>query len=572
MDIVSSKKPPFRLCTKPPNRVRREQFKLFGPHCLDSYKLGHADQYTPGTEFIFSNFTARSSKYLNLPEKWDDNKVVQYGVSATLKEIVAIWDESFFTQPLEHCLARYQLRVPAFNGAEKPEDVSVERLTALHNLGYLPIRVKAIKEGRRVNIGVPLFTVVNTHADFGWITNSLETHLSNESWKGIAVATVAHCYRQILEDYAEKTGAPKDFVQWQGHCFADRGMSGMMDAAKNCSPHSVSFYGTDSVSAFDFLDFFYKGKETFLGGSVNATEHSVMCLDGEDLEFETIKRIISEVHDTGVVSFVADSWDFWQVITDFMPRLRDVIVARKFNSIGLSKVVVRPDSGDPADIICGTVKTIKSLDYAGMVDMFGIPPYEGEMQVEHKGKYYTLIPGDEPIFIEFKPTPEQKGAIACLYEIFGGSTTDKGYKMLWERVGLIYGDSITLARAEDILSRLMDKGFASSNVVLGIGSYTYQYLTRDSIGAAMKATYGVVNGVGHEMVKNPKTDSGVKKSAKGLPMVTRDEKGDYHLQDQTDWAGEEKGELQLILEDGNFYNETSIAEIREELWPTAVAA
>lgn len=563
---------PFTKALNGPNITNGSlQFQLFGPHCLDSYKLGHADQYTPGTEFIFSNFTARNGKYLNLPEKWNENKVVQYGISATLKEMLAIWGASFFTRPLEEVLAKYLLRVPAFNG-KTPQEINIDRLTALHKLGYLPIRVKAIKEGSRVNIGIPLFTIINTHPDFAWVTNSLETHLSNESWKTISIATIAYCYRQILTDYAEKTSAPMDFVPWQGHCFADRGMSGMMDAAKGCSAHSTSFLGSDSVSAFDYLEFFYKGNETFLGGSVNATEHSVMCLDGENKEFETIKRIISEVHDTGVVSFVADSWDFWQVITDFMPRLKDTIMSRKFDAIGLSKVVVRPDSGDPADIICGKVKTIKSLDYAGMIDMFGPPPYEGDMLVEYQGKYYTLYPDEEPHFEAFDPTPQEKGAIACLYDTFGGTLTDNGFKMLCNRVGLIYGDSITLTRAEDILSRLMNKGFASSNVVLGIGSYTYQYLTRDSAGMAMKATYGVVNGVGREMVKNPKTDSGIKKSSKGLPCVTRDEKGDYHLQDQANWEHEGQGELQLILEDGVLYNETSITEIREELWPTKAAA
>jgi nicotinamide phosphoribosyltransferase len=131
---------------------------------------------------------------------------------------------------------------------------------------------------------------------------------------------------------------------------------------------------------------------------------------------------------------------------------------------------------------------------------------------------------EKPTFTEVQATPEQKGAIQCLYETFGGTLSDKGYKTLSDRVGLIYGDSITTERCLDILQRLEAKGFASCNVVLGIGSYTYQYLTRDTLGIALKATYGVVNGVGQEMVKNPKTDSGVKKSAKGLIKVTRDEK------------------------------------------------
>lgn len=103
----------------------------------------------------------------------------------------------------------------------------------------------------------------------------------------------------------------------------------------------------------------------------------------------------------------------------------------------------------------------------------------------------------------------------CLWQIFGGTTTDKGFKVLNERVGLIYGDSITLERASNILQQLEAKGFASNNVVFGIGSYTYNYLTRDTFGFAVKATWGQVNGQARELFKDPITDSGVK----NLPKV-----------------------------------------------------
>jgi nicotinamide phosphoribosyltransferase len=190
----------------------------------------------------------------------------------------------------------------------------------------------------------------------------------------------------------------------------------------------------------------------------------------------------------------------------------------------------------------------------------------GPITVEHNSKYYKVeFTPEKPTFTEVQATPEQKGAIQCLYETFGGTLSDKGYKTLSDRVGLIYGDSITTERCLDILQRLEAKGFASCNVVLGIGSYTYQYLTRDTLGIALKATYGVVNGVGQEMVKNPKTDSGVKKSAKGLIKVTRDEKGDYHLEEGVTWEQEAEGELKLVFENGQFYNRTTIAEIRQRI-------
>lgn len=497
-------KPPFSLQLNTPKTFSGEAkvFKLFAPHCLDSYKLGHRAQYTKGTEYVLSNFTARSLKYLNLPQKYDEGTIIWAGIQGTAKELVELWNETFFSQPKEEVIAKFAARAPAFASDDK--EAYTAHLEALHDLQYLPIRIKSLKEGSKVNIGIPLYTIVNTLPGFFWLTNALETWLSNESWKFPTVATIAYTYRKILDDFAEQTGSPKEFVDWQGHCFADRGMSGMSDAAKNCAAHLISFKGSDSVSSFDWLDYYYKGAETFLGGSVNATEHSVMCLDGQDNELETIRRIIGEVHDTGVVSFVADSWDFWKVITEYMPALKDTILCRKKNSIGLSKVVVRPDSGDPADIICGKeikdfdncgdLHTARSAAYAWFANKeldatnFGEPGrdltsdkflYKGqyyEVKIKHdwaqststKKYYYT----SSQSMVSCEPcelSPEDKGAIQCLWETFGGTETSKGYKVLSDRVGLIYGDSITLDRCIDILQRLKDKGFASCNVVLGIG-------------------------------------------------------------------------------------------------------
>lgn len=270
---------PFKLKTTP-NRNRISTFKLFAPHCLDSYKLGHRDHYPKGTEYVYSNFTARSDAHLDLPEEYKDHKYVTWGMTAAMREIVALWDETFFSRPKEECLAKYRARIPAFTGKE----AYVQHLSDLHDLGYLPIRVKLIKEGSRVNIGVPFMTIVNTLPDYFWLTNALETHISNEMWKPMTTATIAYAYRRMLDDFAAKTGAPKDFVPWQGHDFADRGMSGMLDAAKSGGGHSLSFWGSDSVSTFDWLEFMYKGSETFIGGSVPATEHSVACADVANIE------------------------------------------------------------------------------------------------------------------------------------------------------------------------------------------------------------------------------------------------------------------------------------------------
>lgn len=567
---------PFKIKTNSPNKTRLNVFELFAPHCLDSYKLGHRSQYPKGTQHIYSNFTPRVDKHLNLPGKYADHKYVVWGITGAWKEIVALWDKTFFTKPKEECLAKYRARVPAFTGKE----AYTQHLADLHDLGYLPLRVKMIREGSRVNIGVPFMTIVNTLPEYFWLTNSLETHISDEMWKPITVATIAYCYRRMLDDFAEKTGSPKDFVPWQGHNFSDRGMSGMIDAAKSGGGHSLSFWGSDSVSSFDWLDFMYKGSETFMGGSVPATEHSVMTCGGTGGELETIKRIITEVEPEGVVSFVADTYDFWKVITEYAPLLKEDILNRKFNAIGLSKVVFRPDSGDPADILCGlryfeiddltrasAGKVAEEVEEGNGVDVVQYQgkyfEYDLDYDIDREGKYLTGIYLGKEI-----PEYVVKGAVECLWDTFGGELTAKGFKAVLQRVGLIYGDSITPERCLDILTRLEKKSFASCNVVFGIGSYTYQFITRDTLGMAIKGTFAVVNSEGVAMFKDPKTDSGMKKSAKGLVKVLKalEANGEkYILVDNVDWDEEDTGELELTFENGNFLVEPNLAEARQRL-------
>jgi nicotinamide phosphoribosyltransferase len=156
------------------------------------------------------------------------------------------------------------------------------------------------------------------------------------------------------------------------------------------------------------------------------------------------------------------------------------------------------------------------------------------------------------------------GAVRCLWEHFGGTVNAAGYKVLDERVGLIYGDSITFDRAQEILHCLKGMGFASSNVVFGRGSFGSVYNTRDSTGSAMKATYGEVNGEPHELFKDPITDSGSKRSAKGLLRV-EEENGTFVLYDQQTWEQEASGALQTVFEDGRVFNVTTLAEVRRRV-------
>ena len=482
---------------------------------IDFYKSGHIKQYPEGTNLVYSNFTPRSSKHFPIP---DVEEVLFFGLQGTIQWLLMdFWNENFFDRPIDHVVEDYKRRMDNALGVGA---VSTDHIEELHALGYLPVEIKALPEGSLVPLRVPVFTIKNTDPEFFWLTNYLEDMLSAESWKSINNATIAYQYHKLFKEFAILTGAPVEFCAWQGHDFSMRGMSGIFDTASSGAGHMVSFVGSDNIPSFDYLEEYYEGLDTFLGGSVPATEHSVMCMGGDEGELELFRRLITEVYPSGIVSIVSDTWDFWQVITDYALQLKDVILARKVNALGMAKVVFRPDSGNPVDIICGT------------------------------------YPADN--------TPAGKGAVECLWDIFGGTINEKGYKVLDERIGLIYGDSITYSTATTILMALEEKGFASCNIVFGIGSYTYQHSTRDSLGFAMKATYGEVDGVGRELFKDPKTDSGIKKSAKGLLRV-EEENGTFVLYDQQTWEQEASGALKTVFLNGELVKEQSIAEIRNKV-------
>jgi nicotinamide phosphoribosyltransferase len=486
----------------------------------DFYKTGHIAQYPPNTSLVYANLTARSARHAPVSSRFDD-KVVLFGLQGFIFDyLVECWNTEFFQRPKDEVVETFRRRMDRALGQGV---VGVAQVAALHDLGYLPLHIKALPEGSRVNIKVPFVTIQNTEGAFYWLTNYIETALSAELWKSISAATIAYEYRRTLDYYVALTGSSPHFAAWQCHDFSMRGMSGIEDAARTGAAHLLCHFGTDTIPALDYLEQFYMADvdNELVGGSVPATEHSVMCMGGRDDERGTFRRLVAETYPSGVVSIVSDTWDFWNVVTVLAAELKDVILAREPNDHGVAKVVFRPDSGDPVKIICG------------------------DLDAPHG-------------------SPARKGAVRCLWEIFGGTVTDQGFRTLHERVGLIYGDSITLARQEQILSRLAQMGFSAGNVVFGIGSYTYQHMTRDSFGMAVKATFGVVDGDSRELFKDPATDDGTKKSARGLLRVER-QGDDYVLFDRQTRAQEQGGELRTVFMNSAAYAPQSLAQIRRRL-------
>lgn len=550
---------------------------------IDSYKTAHADQYPEGTTKVYSNFTPRSLKHLPVPRQCGTIQVVWFGLQAFLNDLQSVWQETFFDRPKDEVVAEFMELVGPFCG---PRGFNQSRIEWLHDLGYLPIEIKSLPEGTLVPAGVPVLTITNTLPEAYWLPNFLETWLSADLWKPSTAATISYTYRKIIDYYAELTGGNKDFVMWQGHDFSSRGMSGIQDAARTGSGHLLSFAGTDNVTAVQLVNDAYHGKETFVGGSVPATEHSTMTssilVEAERLrqtgvgennvmaqaELNVIKRLVTEVYPSGVVSVVSDSFDFWKVITEIAPTLKNEILDRVPDQLGLAKVVFRPDSGDPVKIICGyKYKVVEDIDDTYEMISASNEGYE-VVYNEMDDKYYHFETYDDgwSTSVEFKELQlyEVNGAIECLWDTFGGTVNEKGFKTLNQRVGLIYGDSITLDRCNEILKLLAEKGFASDNVIFGIGSFTFQYNTRDTLGFAMKATYVEIDGKPYSIFKDPKTDSGTKKSAKGLLQVVQD--GDtLKVNQDVTWEQEKQGLLRTVYRDGKIVVSETFADIRSRL-------
>ena len=503
----------------------------------DGYKTGHHQQYPKGTTLVYSNFTPRSNKYA--PKGCD--KVVSFGQQMVMMQIHEAFQEEFFSKPKEEVCGEMKRELSMYLGT----NYDVSHFEKLHDLGYLPIHVKIIEEGTLVPIKVPILTIYNTHLDFYWITNYLETIISNLLWKPATSATIAHQYRKVLTKWQEKTDKERAwFIDWQGHDFSMRGMDSIDATISSGLGHLTSFSGTDSLPAIGGARKYY-GETGFVGGSVNATEHSVMCAGSKDDEIGTFRRLL-ETYPTGILSVVSDTWDLWKVCTEHVVTLKEEILARD------GKLVIRPDSGNPVDIICGTIKENTNTLQGNIEDAIIDNTKDG-----FNGLY-----------------PSQKGVIELLWDVFGGTINEQGYKVLDSHIGAIYGDSITIDRAEEICTRLEAKGFASTNIVLGVGSFTYQYNTRDTFGFAMKATYVEINGEGREIFKDPITDDGMKKSATGLLQVVKVMAADslgglhqtgYQLVDKVSWNTESTGELQTLYKDGKFEKLTKLTDVKNRL-------
>jgi len=598
---------------------------LFAPFNSDGYKLLHGQMYAEGSEVVYSNLTPRSDKiYRRTATKYYDGRLVLVGLQGALFEIVENWNK-FFDMDLGIAVARFKLLCDNYVGKDV---VTVDQLIALHKLGYLPLEVKTLDEGTKVPMGVPVLTVRNTVKHAYWLVNFIETTISDLTWKTSTTATIAAEYKAMLTDFAIRTGTPIETVLFQAHDFSARGMSGPEDAARSGMGHISSFLGTDTLGAVLYAQEYY-GAGDFVAATVPATEHAVSTSNILRIEQEladgTYKfkneehtqifvnmavvnedpRLVAEImfmyelmlkFPTGILSYVADSFDFYGLISRGLPYMKDVIMRRQSNGITPGRLVIRPDSGDPVEVLCGVkiynahhttaeiieyaddaVDSINDIGYSVVDGQDG--GYEFEFFVRSTDGDFIRISGESCGSRSYggtyvngfssevvELTVEQKGAVEVLMDIFGYTVTSTGHFLLDDHIGLIYGDSITTGRCQTILQRLFDKGYASGNSVFGVGSFTYQCVTRDTFGFAVKATYTEVNGKAIPIFKDPKTDS-KKKSAKGLLFVGKDSDGEYVLIDNvgSEMEASEENFLTTRFLNGQFFNLTTLDVIRSKL-------
>ncbi len=498
---------------------------------LDYYKTTHSEQYPAGLTKMASYFTPRMSRLKG------EDKLIMFGLQAFIKTyLIDSFEKYFFARPKEEVLKEYTRILDATLGRGA---YGTEKIEALHDLGYLPLEIKGLPEGTRVPVKVPMLEVTNTHPDFVWLVNTIETNISCYLWHAMVSANVGYKYRQIVNKYYDisvEDNIPRRRALGD---FSMRGQESTESAIKSSAAFCLSFVNTATVPAISYLENLYNcdcTKEEVAFGAIS-TEHSVMCSNYavDKDEITMVKRLLTEVYPHHNFSMVSDSYDYWRLVTEILPQCKKEILEHD------GTLLIRGDSGDPIDIICGTKK-------------------DGAV------------------------TPEEKGTVECLWEIFGGEVNSKGYKVLNSHIKAIYGDSITPQRAEAIYERLIEKGFACSNVVLGVGSFSMQCLqnedesfnpyTRDTFGIAIKATYaerknsdGEIERI--EIFKNPKTDTGnFKKSQKGMCYVY-EEDGELKYIDGygTSYNKEIKAEnmLKTVFKDGNMVKQYTLKEIRDRL-------
>jgi len=381
--------------------------------------------------------------------------------------------------------------------------------------GKLPISIKAVPEGTVVDTKNVLFTIESLDENCAWLTNFLESLLL-QVWYPITVATLSREVRQIVDAAFRKctsydTPTREFLVDFVLNDSGFRGVSSVQSAKIGGSAHLVNFRGSDTVVASHMIRELYN-TDTVYGLSIPATEHSIMTLKGEEGELEMMRRVLT-MFPTGLVACVSDSYNIFRACSQYWGQdLIDLILSRPAEPG--NQLVIRPDSGH-------VINTLKEI--------FNI-----------------------------------------LFDKFGYTTNEEGYKVLPPQVRVIQGDGVNLESIKEIYAMLEEEKISPENLALGMGGKLLQDCNRDTQNFATKACYAIVDGKEVNVQKNPtemdefgQLNRSFKKSKSGKLKLVKTETGYTTLTSKDEGFDEAKDELIEVFRMGEITKEWSFEEIRE---------
>lgn len=561
-------------------------FKLNPLYEADGYKPSHVNMLAPNTTREYWTWIPRNLKYMHP----SIDRIMSAGQQMALRYIHSTFQEFFFDRPV-YVAEKFGKDMCGYLNME----YNADHFIRLHQLGYLPIQIQALHEGIFTKANIPHMVGINTVDGYAWLGLFLETFISKLSWQLPTAATTSNKFKSNAVEWTLKTDPDNLWLtDYMCHDFHSRGGNPFTSIAVGLG-HAFSNRGSDTLNVIEAARYYYDvSEDNVCINSVNASEHSVTCTgiffydkklregklnheiewyysfdlpcDGsvEEPDYLAIAECLNlrdwlKKFPTGILSSVDDTMNFWKKITHIYPRLKKEIMERD------GKLVSRPDSGNPVDIICG-IKSFRKCK-----TMWGEEIYQEETPLEFSYSYRNI------------KVEETKGVVELLWDIFGGTINDQGYKVLDPHIGTIYGDAINLDKQVQIYERLAAKQFAATNVVLGIGSFTFVYVTRDQAGYAAKGAWFEVKEdvldvdgqpytevTGYNIYKDPITDKGTKKSLKGFQFVYQDEDGEYHTESEVSEAKafSEENLLKTIYKDGQFFNQVTLDEVRNRVQQT----
>lgn len=583
---------------------------------IDFYKSTHHEQYPKGLTKMVSYYTPRMSRLK------DVDTITFFGLQGFIKEyLINGFNENFFSRPEDEVVAEYERILDYTLGKGSYES---QKIRDLHRLGYLPLEISAVPEGVRTKVGVPQIEITNTHPDFVWLVNTIETMLSCTMWHTQISAEVGYRYRKIVDKWVARTCDPHVNPRKMLGDFSMRGQHSVESAIKSSAAWTLSFDNTATVPAIMWLEDNYNCNvetDSVAYGAIS-TEHSVMCsnysVDGDEITH--IKRLLTEIYPNHSFSMVSDSYDYWRLVTELLPQCKDEILAHN------GTLSIRGDSGNPVEILAG--KDIIHLDASetegydlfvddrdtqDWIDEYCIDAELNEnktLYFRYNDKYYAVkvycdwtnergawtdrkyyyVDRYNCTYEEIEPNAELLGTVWALDQIVGHIVNSKGYKVLNPKLKAIYGDSIIPDYADEVYRRLEAQGYAANNVVMGVGSMSMMALvgkdedtgklvfagehngtncgpyTRDTFGIAVKATYAEdENGKPINIFKQPKALVW-KKSQKGCCIVAPDGMSytDEHTWDDVVHANDNL--LEQVFYNGNLAWEQNLQSIRTNMY------